>query len=93
MSTVPNDPVTPNKMDLQYYVNLKAGNGLFRSDYTLYAENNKTRDMVDSFLTEPNLWDGQFGVSMINLANILPDVSHSSASQIRRHCGVVNPAT
>ena len=92
MSTVPNDPVTPNKMDLQYYVNLKAGNGLFRSDYTLYAENNKTRDMVDSFLTEPNLWDGQFGVSMINLANILPDVSHSSASQIR-HCGVVNPAT
>ena len=92
MSTVPNDPVTPNKMDLQYYVNLKAGNGLFRSDYTLYAENNKTRDMVDSFLTEANLWDGQFGVSMINLGNILPDVSHSS-SQIRRHCGVINPAT
>jgi peroxidase len=89
-STVPNDPITPNKVDLQYFVNLKAGNSLFRSDHSLYVDNNKTRDMVDSFLTDANLWAGQFGVSMINLGNILPDAA--LPSQIRRHCGFINPA-
>lgn len=89
-SAVYNDPISPYVVDLQYYTNLKNNMGLFKSDHTLYADNDMTRSMIDAFLTQPGMWEAQFAVSMVNLGNV-GVLTGPGQGEIRRVCSVRNP--
>ncbi|KAH7365530.1 hypothetical protein KP509_18G033100 [Ceratopteris richardii] len=89
LETVFNDDVTPNILDVQFYTNLKQGRVLFKSDDTIYRDNSMTSSLVDAFLSQPGVWDAQFAVSMVKLANSRV-IADPNQGEIRRICSVPN---
>ncbi|KAJ3672231.1 hypothetical protein LUZ60_006952 [Juncus effusus] len=84
---VPQDFVTPNNLDKQYYDNVKSLKGLFFSDWSLLTSP-ETNSLVDSYSTVPGLFEAAFGKSMVNMGNI--GVLYKGEGEIRKSCRCVN---
>ncbi|GMY22072.1 peroxidase 5-like [Fagus crenata] len=72
--TVPLDVVTPNRLDINYYENLKKHHGLLTSDQTL--------------LSSPSTAIIKFAAAMVKMGYI--EVLTGSQGEIRKDCRVVN---
>ncbi|KAJ3672230.1 hypothetical protein LUZ60_006951 [Juncus effusus] len=66
---VPQDFVTPNVFDRQYYDNVKSLEGFFFSDWSILTSF-ETNSLVESYSTVPGLFETNFGKSMVNMGNI-----------------------
>ncbi|KAJ3672240.1 hypothetical protein LUZ60_006961 [Juncus effusus] len=85
---VPQDSVTPDNLDGQYYKNVKSLEALFFSDWSLLTSS-ETRKLVDDYSTTPGLFESSFGQSMVNMGNI--GVLNKNNGEIRRSsCRAVN---
>lgn len=82
------DLTTPATFDNQYYVNLLSGEGLLPSDQTLVSGNDQTRQIVETYVENPNAFFEDFKISMIRMGSLGSDVQ--SNGQIRRDCRVLN---
>ncbi|XP_038978722.1 peroxidase 18-like [Phoenix dactylifera] len=85
--TVNNDPVTDALFDNQYYRNLLAGKGLFRSDSVL-AGDSRTKAKVEAFSESQDGFFASWAESFVRLANI--SVKTGSEGEIRVSCMSVN---
>ncbi|KAF3773898.1 Peroxidase 5 [Nymphaea thermarum] len=85
--TVPLDPVTPNKLDNNYYLNLKCHRGLLTSDQAL-TERADTARMVNQNVMNGPMWADKFSAAMVRMGSI--EVLTGSKGDIRRSCRVVN---
>ncbi|KAJ4746034.1 Peroxidase [Rhynchospora pubera] len=82
---VPQDFITPNKLDVQYYQNVAERKGLFFSDWSLLTSS-ETVSLLNNFRTTPGLFEAKFAESMVNLGNI----AGSGEGEIRKTCSAVN---
>ncbi|XP_022152273.1 peroxidase 5-like [Momordica charantia] len=78
---------TPNRLDNQYYVELKNRRGLLSSDQTLLSSSS-TSKMVLKNAEYGSKWAAKFGKAMVKMGSI--DVLTGSQGEIRRRCSVVN---
>ncbi|KAF3774306.1 Cationic peroxidase 2 [Nymphaea thermarum] len=85
--TVPLDPVTPNKLDNNYYLNLKCHRGLLTSDQAL-TERADTARMVNQNVKHGSVWADKFSAAMVRLGSI--QVLTGCEGEIRKSCRVVN---
>ncbi|XP_062010921.1 peroxidase 10-like [Rosa rugosa] len=83
----PLDPVTSNRFDNVYFKRLVNKSGLLQSDQVLMGDST-TASMVISYSRFPNLFNKDFGASMVKMANI--GVLTGQNGQIRKNCWVVN---
>lgn len=83
----PLDSVTSTKFDNFYFKRLVNKSGLLQSDQLLMGDN-RTASMVISYSRFANLFNKDFGASMVKMANI--GVLTGQNGQIRRNCRVVN---
>ncbi|GLJ58697.1 hypothetical protein SUGI_1468290 [Cryptomeria japonica] len=84
---VPFDPVTPTKLDVNYYINLQYNLGLLKSDQELISDDATSRE-VKINAKYPTIWRKKFGRAMVKMgAN---DVLTGSQGEIRKHCRYVN---
>ncbi|KAF3780033.1 putative peroxidase 61 [Nymphaea thermarum] len=81
------DEVTPNKIDNQYYENLKNQRGLLSSDQALMNRDD-TATMVQKNALFGLVWQANFGDAMVRMGKI--EVLTGSQGQIRKSCRVVN---
>nr|CAB65334.1 SPI2 protein [Picea abies] len=87
--TVPLDPVTPFKFDVNYYKNIVASKGLLNSDEILYSTNgSKTAAYVKFYTTHTQAFFQQFAVSMIKMSNLSPLTG--TRGEIRKNCRKMN---
>ncbi|XP_031497922.1 peroxidase 5-like [Nymphaea colorata] len=86
-ATVALDPVTPNRLDNKYYVNLKYQRGLLTSDQAL-TERADTARMVDQNVNQGSVWAHKFSAAMVRMGSI--EVLTGSRGEIRKSCRVVN---
>eukprot|EP00253_Pinus_taeda_P006710 PITA_06710 len=87
--TVPLDPVTPFKFDVNYYKNIVASKGLLNSDEILYSTNgSKTAAYVKFYTTHTQAFFKQFALSMIKMGNLSPLTG--SQGEIRKNCRKMN---
>ncbi|KAK6278591.1 hypothetical protein POUND7_018858 [Theobroma cacao] len=84
---VPFDPVTPNRLDNNYYKNLKSSKGLLASDQVLW-NSMLTRKFVKENVNHPSAWAAKFAAAMVHMGSI--DVLTGKQGEIRRNCRVVN---
>ncbi|XP_072976107.1 peroxidase 2-like [Typha angustifolia] len=84
---VDQDIVTPNKLDNQYYKNVKAHKVLFTSDQTLLSSP-QTAALVTSYATNPTAWEAKFGAAMVKLGYV--GVLTGNRGEVRKTCRVVN---
>lgn len=84
---VPLDVATPNRLDSQYYVNLKNYRGVLTSDQTLWNSPSTTR-MVRSNAIHGSNWARKFAAAMVKMGSI--DVMTGMQGEIRKNCRVVN---
>jgi peroxidase len=94
---VPQDAVTPDKLDIQYYRNVLSRHVLFTSDASL-TTSSRTQGLVDfyagnrpSFLGKilgPLLWNHDFAEAMVKMGNI--GVKTSAQGEIRKTCAFIN---
>lgn len=84
---VPFDNVTPDRLDNNYYINLKKNKGLLTSDQALW-NHRITKKMVKNNLNHPTGWPSRFGSAMVHMGLI--DVLHETEGEIRKNCRVVN---
>nr|CAD1832892.1 unnamed protein product [Ananas comosus var. bracteatus] len=84
------DPITPNKFDGNYYINLQNHKGLFTSDQELLSDPNAatTASIVNKFAGNQRAFFNSFVQSMIKMGNISPLTG--SSGEIRTNCSVVN---
>nr|AMN14864.1 putative peroxidase 27 [Nepenthes mirabilis] len=88
LTTVYQDPITPNKFDIGYYVAVDQHEGLFESDAAL-LDDNETRGYLESQLwTMGWTWLEDFGVSMMKMYKF--KVLTGTEGEIRKKCGYVN---
>ncbi|CAN6466595.1 unnamed protein product [Victoria cruziana] len=85
--TVALDPVTPNRLDNKYYVNLKYHRGLLTSDQAL-TDRTDTARMVNRNVNQGSMWLKKFSAAMVRMGSI--DVLTGSQGEIRQSCRVVN---
>lgn len=87
--TVPLDPVSPFKFDVNYYKNIVAAKGLLNSDEILYTTNgSKTAAYVKFYTTHTQAFFQQFAASMIKMSSITPKTG--SHGEIRKNCRKMN---
>ena len=95
-TTVPQDFVTPDSLDVQYYKNVLSRDVLFNSDAVLTSS--QTKDLVDFYagnrllfpkLFGPAVWNQHFGQAMVKMGNIGVKTSKTEG-EIRKKCGFVN---
>ncbi|XP_031498347.1 peroxidase 5-like isoform X1 [Nymphaea colorata] len=86
-ATVALDPVTPNRLDNKYYVNLKYQRGLLTSDQAL-TERADTARMVNQNVNQGSMWAHKFSAAMVRMGSI--DVLTGYEGEIRKSCMVVN---
>ncbi|KAF2310965.1 hypothetical protein GH714_018810 [Hevea brasiliensis] len=84
---VPFDPLTPTRLDNNYYKNLKSKKGLLFSDQVLW-ESSLTKKMVGSNIKHPSAWASKFASAMVHMGSI--EVLTGSQGEIRKNCRVVN---
>jgi len=84
---VPQDFVTPNSLDRQYYNNVKSLTALFFSDWSLLTSP-ATNTLVDQYSKIPGLFEANFGKSMVKMSKI--GVLSKGQGEIRRSCRAVN---
>ncbi|XP_078171832.1 peroxidase 2-like [Carex rostrata] len=84
---VPQDFVTPTKLDNKYYQNVRDLKGLFFSDWSLLTSD-ETANLLNDFRTTPQLFEAKFAESMVKMGNIplLP----GTQGEIRKSCRAVN---
>ncbi|KAK1277254.1 Peroxidase 5 [Acorus gramineus] len=83
----PLDFSTPNRLDNEYYKNLKRNRGLLTSDQTLMSDRS-TASMVNNNARHGSYWAAKFGEAMVRMGSI--EVLTGSQGEIRKRCGVVN---
>ncbi|CAI9771112.1 unnamed protein product [Fraxinus pennsylvanica] len=81
------DHMTPSMFDNQYYVNILSGEGLLASDQVLATGNDKTRDIIRSYVDDLAAFYEDFKNSMLKMGSL---ASLSSGGEIRRNCRAVN---
>ncbi|KAF5760127.1 putative peroxidase [Helianthus annuus] len=81
------DLVTPNRLDNQYYRNLKKQPVLFSSDEAL-VDSTITAATVTNYANNPIAWKKDFAAAMVRLGSL--DVLTGTRGEIRKKCGVVN---
>ncbi|XP_057866596.2 peroxidase 5-like [Cryptomeria japonica] len=84
---VPLDPLTPNNLDVKYYVDLQYKRGLLKSDQTLMS-NDATSRLVRINAKYPTIWRRNFGRAMVKMGSI--GVLSGSQGEIRKQCRVPN---
>ncbi|XP_021290576.1 peroxidase 5-like [Herrania umbratica] len=84
---VPFDPVTPNRLDNNYYKNLRSSKGLLASDQVLW-NSTLTRKFVKENVNHPSAWAAKFAAAMVHMGSI--DVVTGKQGEIRKNCRVVN---
>lgn len=80
------DLVTPSTFDNQYYVNLVSGEGLLPSDQALVTGDEQTREIVETYATDPAIFFEEFRKSMLKMGSL----GKAGNGEIRRNCRVVN---
>ena len=86
--TVPQDFVTPNGLDSQYYRNVLNHEVLFGSDAALLASN-QTAGMVRDNAFTPGLWEAKFKAAMVKMGRAGIKTS-TNGGEIRKKCWMVN---
>ncbi|XP_076894867.1 peroxidase 5-like [Bidens hawaiensis] len=81
------DLVTPNRLDNQYYRNLKQQRVLFSSDEAL-VDSTVTATTVTNYANNPVAWKKDFAAAMVRLGSV--GVLTGTKGEIRYKCGVVN---
>ncbi|KAL3849628.1 hypothetical protein ACJIZ3_011510 [Penstemon smallii] len=81
------DVVTPNKLDNQYFKNLKKNRGLLASDQVLETSG-ITSKLVAKYVNNPNLWAEDYAAAMVQMGSI--DVLTGNQGEIRKNCRIVN---
>ncbi|KAK1385000.1 Peroxidase [Heracleum sosnowskyi] len=81
------DVVTPDRLDNQYYKNLKRNMGVLTTDQVL-ARNPLTAKIVKKYIDYPEVWIQDFADAMVHLGNL--DVLTGRKGEIRNKCGAVN---
>jgi peroxidase len=85
---VPQDFVTPNKLDDQYYKNVKSLTALFFSDWSLLTSP-ETAQQVDSYSKVPGAFEADFIKAMVKMGSV--EVLTGSQGEIRGPtCRLVN---
>ncbi|KAJ4752843.1 Peroxidase [Rhynchospora pubera] len=84
---VPQDFVTPNALDNQYYKNVADLKALFFSDWSLLTST-ETANLLSKFQTVPKLFEAKFAESMVKMGNI--GVLTGTKGEIRTSCRAVN---
>jgi peroxidase len=84
-TTVPQDSVTPDALDSQYYKNVMSGKVLFTSDAALNSS--ETLELVKKYAGSDD-WNTAFGAAMVKMGYI--GVKSSKEGEIRKKCGVIN---
>lgn len=84
---VPQDVVSRNGLDNQYYKNVLAHKVLFTSDAALLTTPSTTRMVLDNANIR-GLWEGKFKKSLVKMGAI--GVKTGRQGEIRRNCRVVN---
>ncbi|WVZ66850.1 hypothetical protein U9M48_016014 [Paspalum notatum var. saurae] len=82
-TTVPQDFVTPDDLDTQYYRNVLNHEVLFASDAALLASN-QTADMVSANAFTPGLWETKFKAAMVKMGRV--GIKTSTDGEIRKQC-------
>ncbi|KAJ4721721.1 Peroxidase [Melia azedarach] len=81
------DPVTPIKLDNQYYANLQNHTGLLTSDQALFSSPS-TAGIVRNNTRDGKTWANKFAAAMVKMGAI--EVLTGSEGEIRKNCRVVN---
>ncbi|KAK2970242.1 hypothetical protein RJ640_021678 [Escallonia rubra] len=81
------DFTTPNRLDVEYYRNLKKKMGVLSSDQALESSP-LTANTVRKYMNNSTLWAADFAAAMVHLSTI--DVLTGTAGEIRKKCEVVN---
>nr|AAF63024.1 peroxidase prx12 precursor [Spinacia oleracea] len=81
------DPVSPFITDVNYYQDVLANKGLFRSDQTLLTDSN-TANEVNQNGRNQFLWMRKFAAAMVNMGQI--EVLTGTNGEIRTNCSVIN---
>ncbi|KAF8387663.1 hypothetical protein HHK36_026317 [Tetracentron sinense] len=82
------DLVTPATFDNQYYVNLLSGEGLLASDQVLVTGDDRTLDIVKSYVENPVAFFEDFKTSMLKMGGLKPLTG--KRGEIRKNCRSVN---
>jgi len=92
-TTVPQDDVTENDLDIQYYKNVLSGRVLFTSDAALNSTD--TRELVKRYAGDISgalEWYLYFAEAMVKMGNIgVKTGPPRGEGEIRNKCGFVNP--
>ncbi|XP_071688889.1 peroxidase 5-like [Rutidosis leptorrhynchoides] len=81
------DPVSGNRLDNQYYRNLKQHRVLFSSDETL-LDSAMTARLVANYANDSNAWRRDFVAAMVRLGSV--GVLTGTKGEIRKNCGAIN---
>ncbi|KAI3788779.1 hypothetical protein L2E82_01555 [Cichorium intybus] len=81
------DPVSANRLDSQYYLNVKQHKVLFSSDQSL-LDSKFTATLVTKYSRNLTAWRNDFAAAMIRLGSL--DVLTGTKGEIRKRCGVRN---
>ena len=85
--TVPFDVLTPYRLDIKYYKNLKKHHGLLTSDQTLLSCPS-TAKIVRNNARHGAKWAKKFAAAMVKMGDI--EVLTGSQGEIRKDCRFVN---
>lgn len=81
------DLSSPLKLDNSFYLRLREGRTLLRSDQDL-ADDPTTAEMVRRMAAEPATWRKRFVRAMVRLSRV--DVITGNTGEIRKNCRAVN---
>lgn len=82
------DFVSPTKFDNSYFKNLLASKGLLSSDQILVTSNGQSKQLVQKYAENVELFFEQFSKSMVKMGNISPLTG--SRGEIRKNCRRIN---
>ena len=82
------DVTTPDIFDNAYYKNLMKGEGIIRSDQTLWSTPGKQRGLIAEFVKNQDHFFHQFAISTIRMGNIHPLTGDEG--EIRKNCRTRN---
>lgn len=82
------DFVSPTKFDNSYFKNLLASKGLLNSDEILITKSEVTKQLVQQYAENTELFFEQFAKSMVKMGNISPLTG--SRGEIRKRCRKIN---
>ncbi|KAF3336582.1 peroxidase 5-like protein [Carex littledalei] len=86
---VPQDFVSPNKLDEQYYKNVESLTALFFSDWSLLTSS-ETQKQVDTYTKVPGAFKVDFANAMIKMGSISDALAGSSGEVRGPTCRAVN---